>query len=139
MFRVPIFAAAFAVAAAIGVAADSSSQVPIVLVSRQLARDARLAVGDLLVLAADPSGARSMPFHVAGVFEPVPDPMKFNVERYEVRLHLPDLIALTADRSDPQASEAVTAINVKLADPARLDVVARAISRSEERRGGKAG
>lgn len=128
MFRVPIFAAAFAVAAAIGVAADSSSQVPIVLVSRQLARDARLAVGDLLVLAADPSGARSMPFHVAGVFEPVPDPMKFNVERYEVRLHLPDLIALTADRSDPQASEAVTAINVKLADPARLDVVARAIS-----------
>ena len=35
----------------------------------------------------------------------------------EVRLHLPDLVALTPDPGDPLPGESVRAINVKLADP----------------------
>jgi putative ABC transport system permease protein len=55
--------------------------------------------------------------------------MKFNRERYEARVHLPDLIALTADRSDPQAVETVTAINVKLREGANADRIIRLVSR----------
>jgi putative ABC transport system permease protein len=99
-----------------------------VLLSRQLMRDAKVNVGDVVVLAAEPD-ASSGRFRVAGVYEPVPDPMKFNTERYEARLHLPDLIALTADLSNPQAADTVTAINLKLRDGARADEVIRAVAR----------
>src|SRR5438045_1764838 len=92
-------------------AADGSASVRRVLLSRQLMRDARVAVGDMVLLAVEPDGTKSVRFQVAGVYEPVPDPMKFNTERYEARLNLPDLIALTGDVADPQAVEAVTAIN----------------------------
>jgi putative ABC transport system permease protein len=44
--------------------------------------------------------------------------MKFTVKRLEARLHLDDLIAMTGDRADPQASESVGAINVALTNPA---------------------
>ena len=60
--------------------------------SRQLAARAHLAVGDVVTLAADAAGTRAVRFRVAGVYEPTPDPMKFNVERLEVRLHLDDLL-----------------------------------------------
>jgi len=53
---------------------------------------------------------------VTGVYEPTPDPMRFTAERLETRLHLPDLADILADSLDPAAREAVTAINVKLAD-----------------------
>jgi putative ABC transport system permease protein len=59
----------------------------------------------------------------------VPDPMKFNTERYEARVHLPDLIALTSGGRDPQAAETVTAINLKLREGARANEVIRAIVR----------
>ena len=45
------------------------------------------------------------------------DPMRLAVRRHEARLHLPDLIELTGDPSDPAAHEAVTSINVALKDP----------------------
>src|SRR5439155_14949360 len=45
------------------------------------------------------------------------DPMRFTAERVEARMHLPDLVDLTADPADPASLEAVSAINVKLADP----------------------
>jgi ABC-type lipoprotein release transport system permease subunit len=88
-----------------------------VLVSRQLAVRAHLAVGDSITLAADPAGARGSRFRVAGIYEPTPDPMKFNVERLEVRLHLDDLMQLSVDPADPSSTESVTAINVRLDDP----------------------
>ncbi len=90
---------------------------PDVLVSRQLLARADLKIGDVVTVAADTAGTRAAQFRVAGVYEPTPDPMKFNVERLEARLHLDDLLSLTADPSDPASSESVTSINLTLADP----------------------
>jgi putative ABC transport system permease protein len=103
--------------------------VPSVLFSRQLLKAAHLAVGDLVLLAADPAGARAARFRIAGVYEPTPDPLKFNVERLEARLHLPDLIQLTATPSDPQSAEWVTAVNVRLANPADAERFASDLAR----------
>src|SRR5438552_2659203 len=99
--------------------------VPGVLVSRQLLARANLKIGDVVTVAADPAGRRAAQFRVAGVYEPTPDPMKFNVERLEARLHLDDLLSLTADPSDPASNESVTSINVALADPAEAAAFSR--------------
>jgi putative ABC transport system permease protein len=95
---------------------SSSEPVPL-LVSRQLAARAHLAVGDTVTLAVDPNGARATTFRVAGIYEPTPDPMRFTAERMEARVHLPALIAMTGDPDDPGDAESVNAINVKLVDP----------------------
>src|SRR5262252_249988 len=92
---------------------------PAILVSRQLLAKAHLSVGDVVTLAADANGTRARQFRIAGVYEPTPDPMKFNVERLETRLHLDDLLGLVADPSDPSAADAVSAINVALSDPSK--------------------
>lgn len=104
-------------------------EAPSVLISRQLLRDAHLAVGDLILLSADPEGAHAGRFRIAGVYEPTPDPLKYNVERLEARLHLPDLIRLTANPADPQSPESVTAVNIKLANPADADSFAADVAR----------
>ena len=101
-------------AAAVLAARDAPPQI---LVSRQLAARAHLVVGDIVTLAADPKGARAGTFRVAGVYEPTPDPMLFTSARIEARLHLPDLIDIVADPSDPSSREAVSVVNLKLADP----------------------
>jgi len=105
------------VVVAAGADGSASDDAAAVLVSRQLATRAHLAVGDSITLAADPAAARGSSFRVAGIYEPTPDPMKFNVERLEVRLHLDDLARLTADPADPSSVETVTNINVLLDDP----------------------
>jgi len=97
--------------------AAAPSNVPDVLVSRQLLVKAHLSVGDVVTLAGDASGARARRFRVAGVYEPTPDPMKFNVERIEARLHLDDLLGLIADPSDLESADTVSAINVVLGSP----------------------
>jgi len=99
-----------------------------VLVSRQLAARAHLGAGDSITLAADASGARRSVFRVAGIYEPTPDPMRFNVERLEVRLHLDDLTRLSADPADPSAADTVAAINVRLDDPAASAGFQRALT-----------
>ena len=101
-------------AATLGAAAPAGP--PDILVSRQLVAKAHLAVGDVVTLAADSSGARARQFRIAGIYEPTPDPMKFNVERIEARLHLDDLLGLTADPADPASADTVSAINVALGD-----------------------
>jgi ABC-type lipoprotein release transport system permease subunit len=101
---------------------------PDILVSRQLLAKAHLSVGDVVTLAADAGGTRARQFRIAGVYEATPDPMKFNVERLETRLHLDDLLGLVADPSDPSAADAVSAINVALSDPSRGAAFARALS-----------
>jgi len=91
---------------------------PDILVSRQLLAKAHLAVGDIVSLASDSSGAKARRFRVAGVYEPTPDPMKFNVERIEARLHLDDLLGLVEDADHPASADSVSVINVALADSA---------------------
>jgi putative ABC transport system permease protein len=82
-----------------------------ILVSRQLAEEQHLAVGDLVQLSPNGKGAGALPFRVAGIYEPTPDPMRLGAVPREVRLHLPDLLDLTK-------SEHVEAVNVRLVDPA---------------------
>jgi putative ABC transport system permease protein len=118
-------------AAAVGVDAD----IPAVAVSRQL-RDAQgLSVGEIVSLSTEPSGAGARPFRVVGAYEPIPDPMRLGATRHEVRLHLPDLIALSAEQStrhasgtDPLDLETVDAINVLLPDSSRGQALARELN-----------
>ena len=96
---------------------DAQASPAPVLVSRQLAARAHVAVGDVVTLATDPAGASGRSFRVVGIYEPTPDPMRFTVQRLEARLHLPDLLDLTADPGDAGATDTVDAINVRLVNP----------------------
>ena len=91
---------------------------PSILVSRQLAEERHLAVGDLVQLGPDANGAGARTFTVAGIYEPTPDPMRLGSVPRQVRLHLPDLLALTRDAATPPGSEYVEAVNIKLANGA---------------------
>jgi len=117
-----------ACAAVAGAAAASPDSATDVLVSRQLAARAHLAVGDWITLAADPAGARTGRFRIAGIYEPTPDPMKFNVERLEVRLHLDDLMRVAVDPADPSSADSASAINVRLDNPSAGDAFQRALT-----------
>jgi ABC-type lipoprotein release transport system permease subunit len=114
-------AAAVAAQAVSGASAAGRSGIKDILVSRQLMVRASLKAGDVITIAADPAGLRAGQFRIAAVYEPTPDPMKFNVERFETRLHLDDLLTLAADPADPSSTESVTSINVALTDPAGAD------------------
>jgi len=103
-----------------------AADLPGVLVSRQLAEARGLAPGDEIALSADPAGAGARRFRIVAVYEPTPDPMQLTAERHELRLHLPDMLALLG-RDDPQGRETVDAINIRLADPATADEVVREI------------
>ena len=111
-------------------ASDTTATVdaPAVLLSRQLMEAEDLAVGDIVHLSADPSGTEPRPFRIVETYEPTPDPMRIGAERLEARLHLPDLLALTADLSDPLSTETVSAINVALASPDDARAFARDLS-----------
>jgi putative ABC transport system permease protein len=98
---------------------------PGILISRQLAERAHLHVGDQITLATEPQGGRRATFHVTGVYEPTPDPMRFTAQRIEARTHLPDLLAVAADPNDPWDADAVGAINLAL----QSGVDARAFAR----------
>jgi putative ABC transport system permease protein len=87
---------------------------PEILVSRTLLRDRGLRVGEVVQLSADPRGHEARPFRIAGTYEPTPDPSRFTARRFEVRMHLPDLLALRGGEGD----DAVSAVNVALRDPA---------------------
>jgi putative ABC transport system permease protein len=104
---------------------------PDILVSRQLLARAHLSIGDVVTLAGDPQGSRARQFRIAGVYEPTPDPMRFNVERIEARLHLDDLLGLTADPANPGSADEVSTINVALAkssDPSSGTSFSRSLS-----------
>src|SRR5690349_1972617 len=70
-----------------------------ILVSRQLLESQGLAVGDVVSLSADASGANPRPFRIAGEYEPTPDPLRLGATRYEIRMHLPDLIAVGSTKA----------------------------------------
>jgi putative ABC transport system permease protein len=106
----------------------SSDQAPPgILVSRQLLEAEALAVGDIVRLSADDTGAEARPFRVVGTYEPTPNPFRINSSRFEARLHLPDLIDLTSDPADVQALDRVTTMNVDLVDPADAGAFAQAL------------
>lgn len=98
--------------------ATRADGVPAMLVSRQLRESQKLSIGDVVSLSSEPSGAHPRQFRIAGEYEPIPDPMRLGAVRHEVRLHLPDLIEMTASPADPLAAESVDAINVALPTPA---------------------
>jgi putative ABC transport system permease protein len=54
--------------------------------------------------------------------------MRFAQRRFEARLHLPDLIDLTAEPGDPGALETVTAVNVRLAEGVDAERFARDVA-----------
>jgi len=91
---------------------------PAILVTRQLAEREGLSVGDEVRLAADRDGARAATFRIAGIYEPTPDPLRLGSIPRGVRMHLPDLLALTRDASVPAGAEHVGTINIALVDPA---------------------
>jgi putative ABC transport system permease protein len=102
--------------------------VPGILVSRQLRESQGLAIGAIVSLSSEPDGTHPRPFRIAGDYEPVPDPLRLGAVRHEVRLHLPDLIEMTADPADPLAGESVDAINVSVADSSGRAAAARDVS-----------
>ncbi len=125
--RLATLAAVLAIAIAAGTAAaraQPADDIPTILVSRQLREAQGLAIGDVVSLSADPTGAHPRRFRIAGSYEPMPNPMLLGAARHEVRLHLPDLMALTSDEANPLASESVDAINVAV--PAASDAAALA-------------
>ena len=108
-------------AAVLGAASLASAQttdLPTILVTRQLAERERLAVGDTVQLAREADGANPGMFRIAGIYEPVPDPMRLGQAPLEIRLHLPDLQALTRNPATPAGAERVDQINITLVDPA---------------------
>jgi putative ABC transport system permease protein len=117
------------VLAAPGLSAQTQG-LPSILITRQLATDAHVRVGDTVTLARSADGAAGRTFRVVGIYEPVPDPMRLAARRLEARLHLPDLISLSPNASDPASTESVSAINVALTDPADTDDFIRDVSTS---------
>jgi putative ABC transport system permease protein len=111
-----------------GEAAPQAPEVPGILLSRQLMEARHLQVGDTVQLSTDPSSKGARTFRIAGVYEPAPDPLRFAQPRLEARLHLPDLVALSADPNDPGSLESVTSINVALKQPGEAAAVARDIA-----------
>lgn len=109
-------------------AANAQADLPAVLFSRQLLAARHLKVGDVVELSGDPSGANPRRFRIAGTYEPMPDPIRVTSERLEVRLHLPDLLGLSADPDDPMADDALSAVNVKLKNPDDDAAFARELS-----------
>jgi len=103
---------------------------PGILVSRQLLEARHLRIGDVVSLSSDPSGARPRKFRVVGQYEPTPDPMRLGVARHEVRMHLPDLLAVEANPANPIDAETVDAVNVALDDPAQARTVGRSLTRA---------
>jgi len=117
-----------AVVAFVSAPGRADQPTPGILVSRPLLEARQLHVGQIVRLAPEASGAGARAFRIDGVYEPTPDPMRFAQPRLEARLHLPDLLTMTA--AGPGSDDAIAAINVKLADPADAaafasDVMAR--------------
>ena len=109
-------------------AARPASDLPAILASRQLLAARHLSAGDVITLSSDASGTNPRRFRIAGVYEPMPDPIRITSERLEVRLHLPDLVDLAADPADPLAADSVSAINVALTSPDDAATFARDVS-----------
>ena len=97
----------------------AQAAIPDMLVSRQLLEREHLAIGQVVELSRDAAGGGATRFRIAGVYEPVPDPLRFARQRLEARVHLPDL----------QTGPTITGINVQLADPSAAPAFAADVAR----------
>ncbi len=109
-------------------AQSDGTTLPGILLTRQLLEARQLKVGDVVTLATTASGSGARKFRIAGAYEPAPDPMRFAQPRFEVRMHLPDLVALKADPADPGSFETVSTINVALNDPSSAAAFAKDVA-----------
>jgi len=107
--------------------AQRAGDLPAVLVSRQAAEALNLSVGSV-VQVAPPDGSRARDFRVAGVYEPTPDPSRLGNAIYALRLHLPDVLALTSPPDAPKGAESVDAINIRLAPGADAAAFSRDVN-----------
>ncbi len=98
-------------------AGAQDTQLPTVLVSRQLAESEGLTLGSVVRLATDASGTRSREFRIEGIYEPTPDPSRLGQVPRAVRLHLPDLLELTRPVGIPAGAEYISSVNVALVNP----------------------
>ena len=129
LFAVALIAIAIAAATVSTLAQTPPGEAPSsILISRQLAESRGLAVGGIVRLSADAAGTNARSFRVAGIYEPTPDPMRFAQRRLEARLHLPDMLTLTAEPSDPAAAQSITSINVALTAQGDADAFARDVA-----------
>jgi ABC-type lipoprotein release transport system permease subunit len=122
-----VFLFFLALLAAAPVAAQESAP-PDILISRQLAESEGITTGALVRLATRSDGGGARTFRVAGIYEPTPDPARLGSVPREVRLHLPDLLALTRPPDMPAGTEHVESINIQLVDPADASRFARDVS-----------
>jgi putative ABC transport system permease protein len=99
-------------------AAAPPQDVPDMLVSRQLLEQEHLSVGQEVELSRDAAGHETRRFRIAGVYEPVPDPMRFAQQRLEARVHLPEI-----------ADTTITSVNVALTDPSKAAEMAADVRR----------
>jgi len=97
-----------------------------ILISRQLAEAEHLRTGMTIRLAATADGRGGQAFRIAGIYEPTPDPQRLGQVPREVRMHLPDLLAITHPDDVLTGAESVEGINVRLKDPADARAFARA-------------
>jgi ABC-type lipoprotein release transport system permease subunit len=114
-------------AVALPAAREPRDAAPAILVSRQLAESRALHVGDIVHLSAERADTNAKAFRVDGIYEPTPDPMRFAERRLEVRLHLPDLVAIASNPAD-ETSESITSINVALHDPSAAAAFSRDVT-----------
>lgn len=130
MLRAAALTALLSCAVAGGLLAQAATpSLPTILVTRQLLEAEGLNVGDTVSLSADPRGTNPSRFVIAGAYEPTPDPMRLGAARLEARLHLPDLLTLSADPSDPIDADTVDAINVARASAESEAAMASAAGR----------
>ena len=101
---------------------------PDILISRQLAESEQLSVGDVVRLATASNGTDARSFHIAGIYEPTPDPQRLGAVPREVRLHLPDLLDMTRTPEQPVGTEPVDGINVLLRSGTDADAFARDVN-----------
>jgi ABC-type antimicrobial peptide transport system permease subunit len=85
-----------------------------ILVSRPLAEELELSAGDLLEVTGRQSAADPRRYRIVGVYEPVPDPIQLTRKRFEIRMHLQDLLDRAGSAPDDRS---VPFINVRLSDP----------------------
>jgi putative ABC transport system permease protein len=122
------FAATVLVTAAASAALAQDAAPPQVLVSRQLAESEGLEVGHVVSLSREANGAPAQQFRIAGIYEPVPDPSRLGRVPREVRLHLPDLLALTREPGGVAGTEHVEALNIALEDPQDVHAFVRDVN-----------
>jgi len=107
-------------------AQQPATDLPTVLVSRQVATELGITAGAVVQVA--PPGSPARDFRVAAIYEPMPDPARLGVVIREVRLHLPDLLDLTREPGALAGTERVQAVNVGLTDPADAGAFARDVN-----------